>query len=68
MLPRDERPYERLVRYEELAEMLDVGLTTVKKWRKEGMPVESDKWPIKVVRIKPSEARQWLESRKPLNT
>jgi len=58
------RPDERLLTCNEFAEVLGVGVSTVRRWRREGMPVESDNWAIRVVRIKPSEAKRWLDARK----
>jgi phage terminase Nu1 subunit (DNA packaging protein) len=52
---------ERYVDARELARLMDVSLTTVKRWTAEGMPSQS--WGLRVRRYRPSEAITWASRR-----
>jgi hypothetical protein len=52
---------ERYVGQRELAELMGVSLSTVKRWTRQGMPNES--WGLRVRRYLPSVALAWAQAR-----
>jgi hypothetical protein len=52
---------ERYVTQGELAELLSVSLSTVKRWTRDGMPSEC--WGLRVRRYLPSQALEWAHAR-----
>ena len=54
-------PEERYVDARRLAELMDVSVTTIKRWTADGMP--SQTWGMRVRRYRPSEAMQWAARR-----
>jgi hypothetical protein len=60
-MDRDRRIAERYVTAVELAALMGVSLSTVKRWTREGMPSES--WGMRVRRYLPSAAPAWAQAR-----
>jgi hypothetical protein len=54
-------PAEQYVRQRELAGLMGVSLSTIKRWTKDGMPSET--WGMRVRRYLPSRALAWAEAR-----
>ena len=52
---------ERYVDARELAAVMDVSLTTIKRWTAAGMPSET--WGLRLRRYRLSEATRWLRER-----
>jgi phage terminase Nu1 subunit (DNA packaging protein) len=57
----ERRPAERYVDQRELAQLMGVSLSTIKRWTREGMPSET--WGMRVRRYLPSEALAWARER-----
>lgn len=55
-------PPEPYVTIDELAELMGVSRSTIKRWRRQGLPCET--WGVRVVRFRPTQAMTWARARR----
>lgn len=54
---------EPFVTTDELAQIMGISRSTIKRMVKEGMPVE--RWGVRVIRFRPSQCIEWARNRPP---